>query len=172
MLIDYQLFITTDKVMPVVFYLTWWFYLVIFSVALIWGYLYHRLKMNKLSNLIAEQQSTLHQRDELLTYARRNEQIARGDAQTANSNKSLLLSQISHDIRTPMTTLMGMASLLTETTLTPEQHEYASAILLSGESLLGLINDILMKDILEYSKIDTGKELDVKEFNLDRKSVV
>jgi signal transduction histidine kinase/DNA-binding response OmpR family regulator len=166
MLTDYQLFITTDALMPTVFYLTWWFYLVIFSVVLIWGYLYHRLKMNKLSNLIAEQQSALHQREELLTYARRNEQIARGDAQTANTNKSLLLSQISHDIRTPMTTLMGMASLLTETTLTPEQHEYASAILLSGESLLGLINDILMKDILEYSKVDTGKELDVKEFNL------
>jgi len=102
----------------------------------------------------------------LLTYARRNEQIARGDAQTANTNKSLLLSQISHDIRTPMTTLMGMASLLTETTLTPEQQEYASAIMLSGENLLGLINDILMKDILEYSKVDTGKELDTKEFNL------
>jgi len=65
-----------------------------------------------------------------------------------------------------MTTLMGMASLLTETTLTPEQHEYTSAILLSGESLLGLINDILMKDIIEYSKVDTGRDLDVKEFNL------
>jgi signal transduction histidine kinase/DNA-binding response OmpR family regulator len=166
MLTDYQLFITTDKVMPTVFYLTWWFYPVIFFVVLVWGYLYHRSKINKLSNRIAEQQGELHQRDELLTYARRNEQIARGDAQAANANKSLLLSQISHDIRTPMTTLMGMASLLTETTLTPEQHEYASTILASGESLLKLINDILMKDILEYSKVDTGKELDAKEFNL------
>jgi len=166
MVTDHQLFITTGNILMIAFYLTWWFYLVILFVAIISGYFYHWSKINKLSDLIAEQQSALLQKDELLTYARRNEQIVRGDAQNANTNKSLLLSQISHDIRTPMTTLMGMASLLTETTLTPEQHEYASAILLSGESLLGLINDILMKDILEYSKVDTGKELDVKEFNL------
>jgi signal transduction histidine kinase/DNA-binding response OmpR family regulator len=166
MVTDHQLFITTGNILLITFYLTWWFYLVILFVAFISGYFYHRSKINKLSDLIAEQQSALLQRDELLIYARRNEQIAREDAQNANTNKSLLLSQISHDIRTPMTTLMGMASLLTETTLTPEQHEYASAILHSGENLLGLINDILMKDILEYSKVDTGKELDVKEFNL------
>jgi signal transduction histidine kinase/DNA-binding response OmpR family regulator len=166
MLIDHHLFTVTGNILLIAFYLTWWFYLVILFIALIFGYFYHRSKINKLSNRIAEQQSALHQRDELLTNSRRNEQIVRGDAQVANTNKSLLLSQISHDIRTPMTTLMGMASLLTETTLTPEQHEYASAILLSGENLLGLINDILMKDIIEYSKVDTGKALDVKEFNL------
>lgn len=166
MLTDDQLFIITGNILLIVFYLTWWFYLIILFVTLIFGYFYHRSKINKLSNQIAEQQSALHQRDELLTNARRNEQIVRGNAEAANTNKSLLLSQISHDIRTPMTTLMGMASLLTETTLTAEQHEYASAILYSGESLLWLINDILMKDILEYSKVDTGKELDVREFNL------
>ena len=166
MFTDHRLFTDTGNILLIAFYLTWWFYLLILFVAFIVGYFYHRSKINELSNRIAEQQSALHQRDEMLIYARRNEQIIREGAQAANTNKSLLLSQISHDIRTPMTTLMGMASLLTETTLTPEQHEYASAILLSGESLLGLINDILMKDILEYSKVETGKELDVKEFNL------
>jgi CheY-like chemotaxis protein len=163
---NHQLFLTTSNILLIAFYLTWWFYLAILFVALIYGYFYYRSKINKLSDLVAEQQSALLQRDELLTYARRNEQTAREDARNANTNKSLLLSQISHGIRTPMTTLMGMASLLTETSLTTEQHEYASSILLSGESLLGLINDILIKDILEYSKVDTGKELDVKEFNL------
>ncbi len=166
MFTDHQLFITTGNILLIAFYFTWWFYLVILFVAAVCGYFYYRSKINKLSDVIAEQQGTILQRDELLAYARRNEQIARGDARTANTNKSLLLSQISHGIRTPMTTLMGMASLLTETSLTSEQYEYASAILLSGESLLGLINDILMKDILEYSKVDTGRELDVKEFNL------
>ncbi|HEY4324238.1 MAG TPA: response regulator [Mucilaginibacter sp.] len=166
-MLTYQhLFINTGNVLLISFYLTWWFYLVILFVAFISGYLYHRSRISKLLNEIGEQQSLLHQRDELLTYARHNEQIAREDAQQANTNKSLLLSQISHDIRTPMTTLMGMASLLTETLLTQEQHEYASTILLSGESLLGLINDILIKDILDYSKVETGKELNAKEFNL------
>src|SRR5579871_3732824 len=158
---DHLLFINTGNILLIVF--TWWYYLVTLFIAFIFAYLYHRSIINELSNEIAEQQSVVHQKDELLTYARRNEQIARGDARAASTNKSLLLSQISHDIRTPMTTLMGMASLLTETSLTTEQQEYSSAILHSGESLLGLINDILMKDILEYSKVDTGKELDVKE---------
>jgi len=166
MLTYHQLFINTGNILLIALHLAWWFYLVILFVSFVVGYFYHRSKINKLSHQIAEQQSAVLQRDELLVYARRNEQIAREDAETANTNKSLLLSQISHDIRTPMTTLMGMASLLTETTLNPEQHEYASTILLSGESLLELINDILMRDILEYSKVDTGKELDVKEFNL------
>jgi len=165
MLTDHLLFIT-GNILLIAFILTWWFYLVILFVALVCGYFYHRSKIKRLTDLIAEQQSAILQRDEMLTYARRNEQVAQGDARNANTGKSLLLSQISHDIRTPMTTLMGMASLLSETSLTTEQHEYASAIQLSGESLLGLINDILMKDILEYSKVDTGKVLDVKEFNL------
>jgi len=159
-------FIKTGNILLIAFYLKEWFYLVILFVALIFGYFRHRSKINKLSNQVAEQQSALLQKDELLTYAQRNEQIARENARVANANKSNLLSQISHDIRTPMSTLMGMASLLNETTLTAEQHEYTTAIVNSGENLLGLINDILMKDILEYSKVDTGKELDVKEFNL------
>jgi len=166
MFTDHLIFINTGNILLVAFYLKWWFYLVILFVAFVFGYFIHRSKINKLSNQVAEQQSTLLQKEELLTYARRSEQVACQNADAANANKSLLLSQISHDIRTPMNTLMGMASLLTETALTPEQHEYTSAILHSGESLLGLINDILMKDILEYSKVDTGKELDAKEFNL------
>ena len=166
MFTDHQLHINTSSILLIPFYSTWWFYLVVLIAVFTVGYFGHRSKINKLSNRIAQQQSDLLQKDELLTYARRNEQIAREDAQTANANKGLLLSQISHDIRTPMTTLMGMASLLSETALTTEQHEYAAAILVSGETLLGLINDILMKDILDYSKVDTGRELDVKEFNL------
>ena len=166
MFTDHQLHINTSSILLIPFYSTWWFYLVVLIAVFTVGYFGHRSKINKLSNRIAQQQSDLLQKDELLTYARRNEQIAREDAQTANANKGLLLSQISHDIRTPMTTLMGMASLLSETALTTEQHEYAAAILVSGETLLGLINDILMKDILDYSKVDNGRELDVKEFNL------
>src|ERR1700761_679569 len=123
MFTDHPLFLNTGNILLNAFYLTWWFYPVILFVTLIYGYFYHRLKTNRLSDLIAEQQSAILQRDEMLTYARRNEQIARGDARSANASKSLLLSQISHDIRTPMTTLMGMASLLTETLLTTEQHE-------------------------------------------------
>src|ERR1700733_15792228 len=102
MFTNHLLFINTSNILLIPFYLTWWLYLVILFIALAYGYFHRRLKTNRLSDLIAEQQSAILQRDELLTYARRNEQIAREDARNANINKSLLLSQISHDIRTPM----------------------------------------------------------------------
>jgi signal transduction histidine kinase/CheY-like chemotaxis protein len=155
-----------STVLCTAFYLAWWFYLAAFVVAMLGVFLYFRGQLNQLKHERAEQESALHQRSELLSFSKRNEQIAREDAQYANANKRLLLSQISHDIRTPMTAVMGMASLLNETPLNAEQHEYAATILHSGEILLGLINDILMKDILEYAKVETGRELDVVDFDL------
>lgn len=103
---------------------------------------------------------------ELLSYARQNEQSSRDLAALESRNKSLLLSKISHDIRTPMTTMMGMASLLNETSLSSEQQEYTNTIQESGENLLKLINDILINDILEYSRFESGKELEQKDFDL------
>src|SRR6185437_9215552 len=64
--------------------------------------------------------------------------------------------------RTPMNGVIGMASLLAETSLTPQQREYNSTILNCGESLLNVINDIL-----DYSKIDSGKmEIEQQPFDL------
>ncbi|WP_207428143.1 response regulator [Pedobacter sp. SYSU D00535] len=145
---------------------TWWIELLIVVVLIIGAYFFHRSKIKNLQHDISDLKRQLLERTEMLTYSRQNEQNARDEADLANKNKSALISKISHDIRTPMNTVMGMASLLKETPLTAEQMEYSSTILESGESLLKLTNDILMNDILEYSKVESGKELEVKEFNL------
>src|SRR6185437_13270947 len=64
--------------------------------------------------------------------------------------------------RTPMNGVLGMAMLLNETSLNPEQREYSQTILHSGEALLNVINDIL-----DFSKIESGKlELDPHNFDL------
>ncbi len=61
-----------------------------------------------------------------------------------------------------MNGVIGMASLLSETSLTQQQREYNATILSCGESLLSVINDIL-----DYSKIDSGKmEIEQEEFDL------
>lgn len=160
------LFIALPAFIVNAIWLTWWFNLIIVVVASVWAIIYHRLKIKALKNEKAEMERKMLEKSELLTYSVGNEQKAREEADMANRSKSVLLSKITHEIRTPMNAMMGTASILNDTPLTPEQRGFATSILQAGDGLLELVNDILMQDILEYSKMDSAKELEIKGFDL------
>ncbi len=73
-------------------------------------------------------------------------------ADLASRHKSDFLAHMSHEIRTPMNAILGIAEILSETQLDPNQRQYLQTLYHSGEILLDIINDIL-----DLSKIEAGK---------------
>lgn len=76
--------------------------------------------------------------------------------------KGLFLASLNHEIRTPLSGIMGMADLLLETSLDDEQREYVNAARLCAESLFEILNATL-----QYSSLEAGQfHLDESEFSL------
>lgn len=102
------------------------------------------------------------QRQEIDAERRNNEKLAKvngelkiaaEEAESANRAKSDFLSNMSHDIRTPMNAIVGIGSLMEqEQGLSARMRTYIQKIQISSKHLLGLINDIL-----DMSKIESGE---------------
>jgi signal transduction histidine kinase/CheY-like chemotaxis protein len=144
----------------------WWPRLLAFAVVMAVAVLFHFLRISRIENQKADMQRQLVEKTELLQYAKDNEEKAIEKIVQAEKSKISLLTKINQEIRTPMNGVLGMANLLNETELSPEQREYSETILTAGNSLLNVVNEIIINDIVEYSKVDSGKELDLKEFDL------
>ena len=131
------------------------------------GSVYKDDRGNVLGAVVVARDITEQKRIEIeLTEAKNFAEIATGLAQKAKRKaesatliaeeavkaKQQFLSNMSHEIRTPMNAIIGFTKVLLKTELSSKQKDYLSAIKISGDTLIVLINDIL-----DLAKVDAGK---------------
>ena len=114
--------------------------------------IYHRYRRKIEAERAQEQEEHMRQVSQALELA-----------QSANRFKSIFLSNMSHDIRTPMNAIIGFSTLLMRDADNPQKvREYTRKVSASSQHLLSLINDVL-----DMSKIESGKMvLNVSQFDL------
>ena len=118
----------------------------------------------KQNEQVTKQNETLLQLHNQLKEKAEELTIQKQRAEESTLLKSQFLASISHELRTPMNSILGLTELiLEESLLSPKDTQRLQVVLTSGKRLLGLINDIL-----DLSKIEAGKmEMHLEEVSLD-----
>ncbi len=149
-------------IMGCLFFLTltyfsiWWIVLaMLFGLAC----LVYRIHTNQIARINAcksKLEIELAEKSEQFEKSSRNEKSIRRKIEEIQWSKTTVLNKISHDIRNPMNSMMGMASLLEQTPLSTEQERYLETIHNCGKNMMTTINDILIKDMLNSAAGETG----------------
>ena len=113
---------------------------------------------------LREDQQEAHHSALLARFKAKEAAIEAEVATQENNAKSAFLATMSHEIRTPMNGILGMAELLRQTELQPQQRNYVETLSRSGEGLMAILNDVL-----DFSKVEAGAlELEPCETSIDQ----
>jgi PAS domain S-box-containing protein len=120
------------------------------------------LELEEARAALAGQAGTLEARNRELEEARLAAEEARREAEAAGRAKAEFLAAMSHEVRTPLTGVLGMAELLAAEPLGAKQKGYVEAIRTSGRHLLSVVNDVL-----DFSRLEAGGlELERVDFSV------
>jgi signal transduction histidine kinase/DNA-binding response OmpR family regulator len=135
------------------------------------GSLYHcfnnmvtrlRMALQQIEQVNAELEEKVRLRTLSLEQLNRELEIEHQKAEAANQAKSEFVANISHELRTPMNGILGMAELLLNTPLNDKQRQQLRILHESGKNLVNIVNELL-----DVSKIEAGRmELETKPFRL------
>lgn len=127
----------------------------VISIALLLR-VHHRRELtaeHQRTELQAKMNAALTAANERLSQAKKAAECAMHTAENANRAKSNFLANISHDVRTPMNAIVGLADLLEHNADSPERVlDYTHKIQSSSRHMLGLISDLL-----DMAKLENGK---------------
>lgn len=109
-------------------------------------------EQKKIESELTKARDTAEVASEIAKLAKTKAENATEIAENAVKSKQQFLSNMSHEIRTPMNAIIGFTKVLMKTELSAKQNEYLSAIKMSGDALI-----VLIDDILDLAKVDAGK---------------
>ncbi len=133
------------------------FYVGVNAVGSIGSYFYEKYERKRF-----QQHKQIIQHQQKLKTANAQLKQAKSVAELANKTKGTFLANMSHDIRTPLNSIIGFSYLGMDLNIDKQAHSYFESINISSKSLLGLLNDIL-----DYSKIEANKiELTSSPFDI------
>ena len=141
----------------------------LFSVFTMWGHVRsisdrYVEQVEENSRLMEAHIAEVHERNEVLVRANQEAEHAKADAIEANQAKSKFLANMSHEIRTPINAVLGMDEMILRESTEENVKKYARDIQSAGETLLGLVTDIL-----DISKIEAGMlEIVEQEYSLEK----